>query len=306
MPKILKPIYYMGGKYYMLKYLLELIPPHFTYVEVFGGAAALLFAKQPSPVEVYNDIDSDLVNFFRVLRDPDKSKRLQELLLLTPYSREEYEFCKKNYSDPNCDDVERARRFFVAIRQSFSGYSGWSYSVKHSRQGMASTCSRWLNAIESLPEFHRRIIRVQIEHLDFRDCIRKYDHEDCFFYLDPPYILEKGNNYYRYTMTIDDHKEMVELLLSVKGKVMLSGYAHPVYETLERCGWTRKDYRQVVRSLGRTRQLGTVGENTVKERKDSYRIESLWLNPQLVNSLEKQQHLTNEMILIEEEGDDVT
>jgi DNA adenine methylase len=108
-----------GGKFYLIKKLLPLIPPHEVYVEVFGGAAALLFNKPPSKVEVYNDINSELVNFFHVLRDDVRWKILQEKLLLTPYSREEFELACREES--GVDDVERARRFYVRIQQSFSG-----------------------------------------------------------------------------------------------------------------------------------------------------------------------------------------
>lgn len=110
--RLRSPIVWFGGKGNMVAKLLPLIPPHRIYVEPFGGGASLLFAKKPSPVEVYNDLDSGLVNFFRVLRDPKKFERLHKLVSLTPYSREEYDFCRATWETCD-DDVERAYRWYV-------------------------------------------------------------------------------------------------------------------------------------------------------------------------------------------------
>ena len=117
--RLRSPIWYVGGKGMMVQKLLHYIPPHRTYVEVFGGGASLLFAKEPSPVEVYNDIDSGVVNFFRVLRDKEKFKKFYEKVVLTPYSREEHYYCRNTWRDC-ADDIERAYRWFVMVRQGFA------------------------------------------------------------------------------------------------------------------------------------------------------------------------------------------
>lgn len=118
----------------MVAKLLPLIPPHKIYVEVFGGGASLLFAKEPSPVEVYNDLDSGLVNFFRVLRDPGKFEKFYRKVCFTPYSREEYCFCRDTWGECK-DDVERAYRWFVVARMSFSGKFGLrGFLVRNRRQ----------------------------------------------------------------------------------------------------------------------------------------------------------------------------
>lgn len=191
MSKLRSPIRYFGGKGNMTSKLLKLMPPHHTYVEVFGGGASLLFAKPPSPVEVYNDIDSDLVNLFRVLRDTDKFDRFYRLAALTPYSREEYYFCRDTYEQVE-DDVERAYRFFVVARMSFSGdrKGGWKLSVTADKGRMAGTCSGWLSTIEGLPQVAARLMRVQVEHYDFRLIFKIYDTPDTLFYCDPPYLPE--------------------------------------------------------------------------------------------------------------------
>lgn len=232
------PINWFGGKGNMVAKLLKFIPSHKIYVEVFGGGASLLFAKEPSPVEVYNDIDSGLVNFFRVLRDKDKFQEFYRKVCLTPYSREEYNYCRSTWED--CDDeVERAYRWFIVARMSFSGEFGhsWSFGVKFSRKGMASKCSSWLSIIDKLPDIHERIMRVQIEHKDFRDLIKTYDTKDTFFYLDPPYVPEtRRSGKYKHEMTDKDHEDLVEILLTIKGKAMLSGYANIIYKRLEDAG----------------------------------------------------------------------
>ena len=273
------PIIYYGGKGNMVKKLIKLLPPHKVYVEVFGGGASLLFAKEPSDVEVYNDIDSGLVNLFRVLRDPLKFKLFYRYVYLTPVSREEQKYCAETWQQ--CiNDVERAYRFFVAIRQSFSGKAqSWSFSVQSSNNKMAATCSRWLSTIQQLPEIHERLIRVQIDNKDFRELFKTYDSEDTLFYCDPPYIHEtrRDKNSYNHEMTNEDHKDLVNILLNVKGKVLLSGYRHDIYKTLEENGWKRKDFKTACHATGRTRQTGIIGKGTALEKQP--RIESVWLSP---------------------------
>jgi DNA adenine methylase len=273
------PINWFGGKGNMVSKLLKFIPSHRIYVEVFGGGASLLFAKKPSPVEVYNDIDSGLVNFFRVLRDKDKFQRFYEKVYLTPYSREEFYYCKATWEDCE-DEVERAYRWFVVARMSFSGKFGhsWSFNVTASGRGMAKKCSTWLGVIEELPLFHERFMTVQIEHKDFRDLIKTYDTKDTFFYLDPPYVPEtRKDGKYKHEMTEKDHEDLVEILLTIKGKAMLSGYINRIYKRLEDEGWIRHDFETACHAVGRTRQTGILGNSKAIEKHK--RIESIWLSP---------------------------
>ncbi len=278
-PRLRSPIWWFGGKGNMVAKLLKLIPPHRIYVEPFGGGASLLFAKEPSPVEVYNDLDSGLVNFFRVLRDPEKFERFYRLAALTPYSREEYYFCRETWRDVQ-DDVERAYRWFVVARMSFSGSFGesWSFTVSFSRRGMSGATSKWLSALEQLPQVHERLMRVQIEHDDFRKIFPRYDTEETFFYVDPPYVLQtRRNSWYTHEMSLQDHEELVEILLNLKGKAMLSGYAHEVYRPLEEAGWRRIDYQTACHAAGRTRRTGLLGKGGAVWEKQP-RVESVWLS----------------------------
>jgi len=233
---------------------------------------------------VYNDIDEGLVNFFRVLRDPEKFGKFYARAVLSPYSKTEY----RDGTWQGCeDDIERAYRWFVAIRMSFSGAirGGWSFNITKSRRGMAGAVSRWLSILEELPTIHERFRQVQVEQLDFREVIPKYDTVNTFFYLDPPYLLEtrKATKLYNYEMTTEDHKDLVEILLGVKGMVMLSGYINKLYEELERRGWERKDFETICYAVGKTRYTNILGEGSARQKVP--RIESIWLNPQLIERL---------------------
>jgi len=234
------PIKWFGGKGGTIrKKMLSLFPKHVAYVEVFGGGAGLLFGKRPSALEVYNDLDSNLVNFFHVLRDKDKFQEFYRFVSYVPYSREEYYECRDTWKQTE-NEIERVAKWFVVARQSFSGVFGasWCHCVNSGRAPNA-----WMSCIDRLPEIHRRLLNVQIEHYDFRILILKYDRKETFFYLDPPYVhLTRKCGKYDIEMTDDDHKQLVEILLDIKGKALLSGYMNDIYLPLENDGWQRKDF----------------------------------------------------------------
>lgn len=277
--KLRSPIKWFGGKGMMAKKIIALFPPHRTYVEPFGGGASVLFAKKPSPVEVYNDIDSGLVNFFRVLRDPAKFERFHRLVVLTPYSREEYNLCRKTWED--CEnDVNRAHLWYVVARQNFSGVFGgsWSSVITESSRRMARSVSGYLSAIQQLPAIATRLQCVQIEHVDWRRILERYDTKDTLFYLDPPYVLEtRQGTRYAHELTTEDYHELIQQLLVLVGNVVLSGYQHLTYEPLEKAGWTRHDYPTVSHAAGHTRATGILGPGSGKCMQS--RVESVWVKP---------------------------
>jgi len=263
------------GRPVFLNKLLQYIPKHNVYVEVFGGAASLLLNKELANIEVYNDLNMDLVNFFRVIRDESKSKKLYSMLGLTPYSRSEFWACKMEILNRPCPSrvsVERAWTFFVVMRQGFSGFAavraGWKYN-KVSDQSLPA----WLNSIKYLPEIAQRFRKVYIDNKDFREVISNYDSADTFFYIDPPY-LNVDQELYEKSMTYRDHAELIQLLLLIKGKVLLSGYSNRMYKRLERHGWRRKDF--------------VVSMTAMRGKGYSQRVESLWASPSLtINILGK-------------------
>jgi DNA adenine methylase len=270
------PIPYFGGKQLMAGKLLPLFPPHKTYVEVFGGAASLLFAKESGPVEVYNDLDSDLVNFMQVLRDRDGMfPDFYNRACLSPYSRDEWLFCRNHLNtDPN--PVERARRFFVLARFSFSGLIGSSFGidVTGSKRGMVQKASAYQGVLGILPRLSERLISVLIENKDFRNLIKVYDTEHTFFYVDPPYLPEtRRSGAYKHEMAEEDHRDLAEILKGIKGKVMLSGYPNDLYDSL---GWNKQEWHTVCNAAGRTRVSGLQGTGAVLEKQK--RTECVWMN----------------------------
>lgn len=218
-----------GGKFSHLDWLLPLLPKTTHFCEPFGGSAAVLINREPSPVETYNDLDGEVVNFFRVLRD--QKERLIEVIGLTPFSREEFELA---ISQPTQDtsDLERARRFFVRARQVRTGLaqtasSGrWANCLLTSRAGMAGAVSRWLGSVEDLSEIVQRLLRVQIEHAPAIEVIQRYDSKETLYYIDPPYPHDSrgDSKAYAYEMTDEQHRELASVLHSVNGKVALSSY----------------------------------------------------------------------------------
>ncbi len=270
MSKLLKsPLKWYGGKTQLAKKLLPLIPKHKTYVEAFAGSAALFFGKDVSDVEVINDLNSGLVNFYRVLRDPEKYSRFEYLVNLTPFSREEFLFCRDTWQ--SCThDAEKAYRWFVMMRQSY-GAMGHSFglAITYGTKGRGSSVGGYLSAIDRLPEINERLRGVQIENLDFRRLIETYDRPGTFFYLDPPYVhsTRKSTKDYHHEMTDHDHEDLIEILVAMQGKAMLSGYANPMYERLQCAGWQRHDFETTA----------SVINGKTSDKREAKRVESVWL-----------------------------
>jgi DNA adenine methylase len=217
-----------GGKFSHLDWLLPLLPRCHHYCEPFAGSAAVMLNREPSPVETYNDMDGEVANFFRVLRT--EKDRLVEAIGLTPFSREEFGLACE--IDPELDPLERARRFYVRARQVRTGLAQmaslgrWANCKQTSRAGMSGVVSRWLGAVEALPEIADRLLRVQIENRPALDVLQLYDAPKTLFYCDPPYIHEtRGDSKaYGYEMTDEAHIALAKVLNAVKGMVAISNY----------------------------------------------------------------------------------
>lgn len=222
-----------GGKFSHLHWLLPLLPKCHHYCEPFSGSGAVLLNRVPSPVETYNDIDGDVVNFFRVLRD--HSDDIVKAITLTPFSREEYHLAI-NGTTQGISDIERARRFYIRARQTRTGLAQtasigrWANCKDTSRAGMSGVVSRWLGGVEALDEIAERLLRVQIENRPAVDVIHLYDAPGTLFYCDPPYLhATRGDaKAYGFEMDESEHRMLAKVLNSCKGKVALSGYDHPL------------------------------------------------------------------------------
>ena len=254
-----------GGKFVHLDFILPHLPAdaeHFC--DVYGGSAAVLINRPPAAVETYNDLDSELVNFFRVLRDqPDA---LARQIGLTPFSREE--LARACAPERGLDALERARRFYVRARQTRTGLAQtssegrWAHCLLTSRAGMAGAVSRWLGAVEGLPEIVQRLQRVQIENAPALEVIARYDSAKTLFYLDPPYVHRSRGDAaaYGHEMTDQDHCELAALLHDIKGRAVLSGYRSPLYDDLFST-WHRVD-----------------ADAKLSNSSKGKRTESLWMN----------------------------
>lgn len=257
-----------GGKFLLAPWIIEHFPRDYRelhYLEPYGGGASVLLRKAPSVLETYNDLDSSLVAFFRVLRT--RPNELIQSLRLTPYSREEYELSLSE-RDSLGDDLELARLFFVRYWQSIGGTSARSgWKVGRNKNGRyTSNPDSFAKAIENLPQIAERLRGVQIEHMEALELIRRADNPDSLFYIDPPYVLRTRVNAYQsyaHELSEEDHIELSEILRGLSGYVLLSAYEDSLYDDLYLSrGWI-KTSREARANRGRISR------------------EVLWLNPRL-------------------------
>lgn len=234
-----------GGKFAHLDWLLPLLPECHHYCEPYGGSAAVLLNRASSAVETYNDLDGEVVHFFRVLRE--QGEALIRAIGLTPFSREEF-FIACQPVPRGASHLERARRFFVRARQVRTGLAQtatlgrWANCKNTSRAGMSGVVSRWLGSVERLPEIAERLLRVQIENRPALEVVDLYDSERTLFYCDPPYMhATRGDSKaYGFEMTESDHILLAKRLKKITGKAAVSGYDCKLYEKLY-AGWRRVD-----------------------------------------------------------------
>jgi DNA adenine methylase len=264
--KKLIPFGWYGGKFSHLDWLLPLLPHCHHYCEPFAGSGAVLLNRESSPVETFNDIDGEVVNFFRVLRE--EKEELIEAIGLTPFAREEFAIaCEVNSDLP---PLERARRFYVRARQVRTGLAQtatigrWANCKNTSRAGMSGVVSRWLGAVEDLPAVAERLLRVQIENRPAINVIRLYDSPTTLFYCDPPYVhsTRGDSKAYSFEMTDSQHRELAKVLNSVQGMVAFSNYPSPFIDEL----YPAPKWHKTV-----------TAERTNHSTKDK-RVEVLWTN----------------------------
>ncbi len=235
-PKKLIAFGWYGGKFSHLDWLLPQLPDCVHYCEPFAGSGAVLLNREPSPVETYNDIDGEVVNFFKVLRE--EKYTLIEQIALTPFSREEFGIACE--LDPDLTPLERARRFYVRARQVRTGLAQtasigrWANCKNTSRAGMSGVVSRWIGGVDQLGHIAERLLRVQIENRPALEVIRLYDSPETLFYCDPPYIHETRGDTKAYGFEMDDqaHHELANTLNSIEGLAAVSNYECELMEEL--------------------------------------------------------------------------
>lgn len=238
------PLRYHGGKFRLAPWVIEHFPSSYTtYVEVFGGGAGVLLRKERSKIEIYNDLDAQVVNFFRVLRDPTRVEQLVRLIALTPFSREEFELAYLQSSNP----VEAARRFML---RTHMGHGTSSLDPRDSNgfrscdiRAGKSYAREWSGMPSAIIAAAERLQGVTIENLDFRKLIPKFDSPETLFYLDPPYLLSTRNNSgkgYVHELTDQEHIQLLWLANRSRARIALSGYDCDLYSK-HLAGWHRAE-----------------------------------------------------------------
>ncbi|MDU5143534.1 MAG: DNA adenine methylase [Paenibacillus dendritiformis] len=251
-PRIL---HYPGSKWSMAEWIISHMPEHETYLEPFFGSGAVLFSKERSRLETVNDIDGDIVILFRVIRErPDE---LAHAIRWTPHSREEYYL---SYEEAE-DELERARRLIVRLWQGRGGKTahrtGWRSMIEANGPLPGK---EWLRFPEKVAAVAERLKGVQIENQHMLELLPRYRRPNVLIYADPPYILAtRTTSSYRYEMTEADHAELLDALDRHPGPVLLSGYAHTLYD--ERLKHWKRDTRKAKAEGGASRE------------------EVLWINP---------------------------
>ena len=272
----------IGGKQRLAKDIIRLFPNHYTYVEPFGGGAAVLLNKQPSTVEVYNDIDGNLVNLFQVVKDQDKFQAFLKLYQLTLYARGEFDHAKALLSgEQELTSVERAFCSFVVNKMCFGGKDSiadahFGFPIKSMENVIA-----WDNVEPYLLRAHKRLRRVLVEHLEYKELIKRFAGAETLFYCDPPYVQEVRRAGAKYLFELDDeeHGLFVQLVMETEGLFVVSGYPNTVYEKLEANGWETRDFQAYCSVIGATEKT--------KELKGKERTERVWLSPSVVKGLQK-------------------
>lgn len=268
-----------GGKWRLAPWIIAHMPPHKVYVEPFGGAASVLLRKQRSYGEVYNDLDGEAVNLFKVLRQPEHAAELERLIRLTPFARTEF----LEAYEPTEDLIEQARRLVIRAFMGFGSNAHSSQQKGHRSTGFRSNANRngttpaqdWQNWPDALSATVERLRGVTIECRDAQIVMAQHDSQETLHYVDPPYLPEtraRGNRYdlawrmYRHELSREDHAALLDFLCDLDGMVLLSGYADPLYD--ERLvDWKR---------------------STIKAYADGAREreEVLWINPACASALE--------------------
>lgn len=258
---------YHGGKSRLAPWIIKHLPPHRYYVEPFGGAASVLLAKPAAHLEVYNDLDDDISNFFRVVRDSAMRERLIEACMLTPYARAEFRRAYEHTDEP----VERARRTAVRAAMGFGsagatkGRTGFRIDSTRPRQTVVTD---WALYPPVLAAIGQRLLGVMIEQRDAMQVMQSFDGPETLHYVDPPYLPEtrvsqNGKlSYYRHELTAAQHAELLQGLQGLQGMVVLSGYPSTLYSQ-QLHGWT----------------MYTTKARIAANRGTGIRTEALWLNP---------------------------
>jgi DNA adenine methylase len=254
------PTKYCGNKHESLEYILPHLPYLDVFVDVYGGSGQVLFSRRKSKLEVYNDRQSGMAAFYRVLQNPTLLVDFEHRLSLLQHSRELFYAFQEDLNKVDLDLVERALKWYYIVQVSFAGRGANFGRVTKPDTPLYDKIHAY---VDVFPHFHKRLQGVQIENLDWKDCIKDYDSHTTVFYLDPPYW---ESNQYQHTMNRGDHIRMCDLIHSSKGFFALSGYANEVYDQYP---WDDVHTFEVLENF-------TPSEHKHKSR-STKRLEHLWI-----------------------------
>lgn len=253
MEQILK---YPGAKTRLAPWLLSFVPEHNVYLEPFFGSGALFFNKQPSKIETINDIDGEVCNLFRVIRQ--QAEELAKLVEMTPYSREEYE--RAFIVQESDDEVEKARKFLTRCWQGMGSSNVYKNGFRSSQQsGSPRTTKHWAEVPDRILQAAERLKMAQIESLDAVELMGRYDTPDVFIYLDPPYLPGIRKGYlYKHEMKEEDHRRLLLAAVKHPGKILISGYDSALYNEILN-GWNKE--KREAQAEGGAKRIETVWYN---------------------------------------------
>ena len=264
MATLTQPLKWHGGKGAfngkLAKWIISLMPSHTHYVEPFFGGGTVLLHKNPEGVsEVVNDLNSELMNFWAVLRAPEWFAEFSRCVSAVPFSEAMFDAAETNakYAEIAGEWVNRAVQFFIRCRQSRQGLQKdfATLSRNRTRGGMNEQVSAWLTAVEGLPDVHARLKRVVILNRPALHVIEQQDGPNTCFYLDPPYVHEtrETTGDYVHEMTREDHFNLLCVIARIEGKFLLSGYQSSLYEGFaQQNGWTRHEFPIVNNASGKS------------------------------------------------------
>lgn len=234
---------YPGSKWRIADKLVKLIPPHHSYLEPCFGSGAVFYSKPPSAIETINDLDGDVVNLYDCIRQD--AERLARIIMTTPYARSVYDMQFIGLP-PAADPFERAANFLVRAWQSHGFRTngvkvGWKRDIQ-GRERMYALWD-WYRLPTWVIEVAERLRQVQIECRPAIEVIQAYNHHNVFMYIDPPYLPDtrSSGKQYKHEMTVQGHEELLQTLLHVQAKVMLSGYSSRMYDDALQ-GWKRREF----------------------------------------------------------------
>lgn len=222
---------YPGSKWRIANWIINQIPEHHSYLEPYFGSGAVFFRKQPSRIETINDLDDDVVNLFRIVRD--NPEPLIKALIFTPYSRTEYEKVYSGRNDTDIDEIERARRFLIRCWQGHGFRTtgekvGWKNDVQGREAAYA--LRHWYRLPGWIDAIVERLKEVQIENRPAVDLIKRFNYSNVFIYADPPYVLStRCRENYKHEMSDDAHVELLTALNDHRGTAIISGYECDLY-----------------------------------------------------------------------------